>query len=71
LTRSRLTAWLESYERAWLDGNVGVVRVKVDYEGPPPRQYRDLWVIAFDEAGRCEAFEEWPFWPDRSRVVSD
>ena len=127
MTRSRLTAWLESYESAWrtsgtaglgelfsdgatyqlspyeqpiaglraiaemwdrertgpdepftmsseivaLDQNVGVVRVEVDYEGPPPRQYRDLWVITFDDAGRCKAFEEWPFWPDRPRVESD
>ena len=46
-----------------VDGAAAVVRVAVYYAGPPPREYRDLWVIRFDEAGRCEAFEEWPFWP--------
>jgi len=126
LTRSQVTAWLKSYERAWraigtaglaelftenatyqlspydepiaglaaiaamwerertgpderftmsseivaLDTNVAVVRIEVHYDGPPPRQYRDLWVIRFDETGRCEAFEEWPFWPERPRVAA-
>lgn len=125
MTRSRLTAWLASYERAWrtsgtaglgelfsdgatyrlspydepiaglsaitamwerertgpderftmsseivaVDTDVAVVRIEVHYDGPPPREYRDLWVIRFDETGRCEAFEEWPFWPERSRVA--
>ena len=126
MTRSQVTAWLESYERAWrasgtaglaelftenatyqlspydepiaglaaiaamwerertgpderftmsseivaLETNVAVVRIEVHYDGPPPREYRDLWVIRFDEAGRCEAFEEWPFWPERPRVAA-
>jgi ketosteroid isomerase-like protein len=45
------------------NGDVGVVRVRVDYAKPQRQQYRDLWVIRLDERGRCTAFEEWPFWP--------
>lgn len=52
-----------------LEGDVAVVRVEVKYEGAPPREYRDLWVIRFSEDGRCAAFEEWPFWPDQPRAA--
>jgi ketosteroid isomerase-like protein len=45
------------------DGDTGVARVEVTYGDPPDRQYRDLWVMRFADDGRCEAFEEWPFWP--------
>ncbi len=51
-----------------LDGDTAVVRVEVHYAGPPPKEYRDLWVLGFDRAGRCRSFEEWPFWPGRPRV---
>ena len=27
--------------------------------------WRDLWVLRFDDDGRCLAFEEWPFAPDQ------
>ena len=41
----------------------GVVRVEVRY-GPPAEQlYRDLWIVCLGTDGRCERFEEWPFWP--------
>ncbi len=41
----------------------GVVRVEVRYGGGAEQTYRDLWIVRFDGAGRCERFEEWPFWP--------
>jgi hypothetical protein len=25
--------------------------------------YRDIWIMSFNDAGQCTAFEEWPFWP--------
>ncbi len=50
-----------------VDDDVAVVRVDVQY-ATPSREYRDLWVIRFDDAGRCRAFEEWPFWPGQPRV---
>jgi ketosteroid isomerase-like protein len=52
-----------------VDGDVAVVRVEVEYAGPPAQEYRDLWIIEFDAQGRCRSFEEWPFWPERPRMV--
>ncbi len=55
-----------------VEGDTGVARVTVDYkraadkEGRVHRQqkeYRDLWVVRLNDAGRCSHFEEWPFWP--------
>jgi ketosteroid isomerase-like protein len=49
-----------------VDGATAVVRVSVDYDGgqaTPAQRWRDLWVIRFDDDGRCVAFEEWPFAP--------
>ncbi|MFJ8814758.1 YybH family protein [Amycolatopsis thermoflava] len=49
-----------------LDGDTAVVRVEVTYGQPTRQQYRDLWIIRFAGDGRCRAFEEWPFWPEKS-----
>lgn len=46
-----------------VERDTGVVRAEVRYAAPPPREYRDLWIVALDDDGRCRAFEEWPFWP--------
>ena len=55
-----------------IDVRVAVVRVTVAYGDPGDpggpgdvrdRFWRDLWVIRFDDDGRCAAFEEWPFTP--------
>jgi ketosteroid isomerase-like protein len=54
-----------------LDGDTAVVRLEVHYGGPPPKEYRDLWILEFDRTGRCRSFEEWPFWPGRPRVDPD
>ena len=58
-----------TWEPVAIDGNVAVARVEVRYDGPPPRIYRDLWVISFDRDGRCAAFEEWPFFPAQPYVA--
>ena len=44
-----------------VDGPVGVVRVEVNY-GDGTR-WLDLWIVRFDEDGRCRHFEEWPIGP--------
>ncbi len=44
-----------------VDGDVGVVRVEVRYGRPQRAHFRDLWIVRFDDAGRCVEFEEWPF----------
>jgi SnoaL-like domain len=46
-----------------VEGDIGVARVEVRYGDPGRQLYRDLWVVRCDAAGRCVAFEEWPFWP--------
>jgi hypothetical protein len=51
------------WEPVAVEGDVAVARLEVAYAGPPPRTYRDLWIMSFDGDGRCRAFEEWPFFP--------
>jgi ketosteroid isomerase-like protein len=46
-----------------VDGDVAVVRAEVRYGDPVDQEYRDLWVMRFAADGRCQAYEEWPFWP--------
>jgi ketosteroid isomerase-like protein len=45
-----------------VEGDTGVARVEVRYEASG-NEYRDIWIVRLDEAGRCTHFEEWPFWP--------
>lgn len=45
------------------DGDLAVARVEVEYANGIT--WRDLWLIRLDGAGRCTAFEEWPFSPDQ------
>ncbi len=52
-------------ETTAVDGNTAVVRVEVRYGEPVQQEYRDLWVMRFADDGRCEWFEEWPFWPGK------
>ena len=54
-----------------VEGDVGVARVEVRYGDPPVQVYRDLWIVTLDSAGRCIAFEEWPFFPGQRRSASD
>lgn len=43
-------------------GALGIAHVTVRYGGTG-QEYRDLWLVHFDQAGRALVFEEWPFWP--------
>jgi ketosteroid isomerase-like protein len=47
-----------------VEGDTAVARVSVRYH-EPAREYLDLWIMRFAGDGRCRAYEEWPFWPDR------
>jgi hypothetical protein len=60
-----------SYSLVALEGLTAVARIEVQYHRPRSQAYRDLWVMRFaaDDGGRCEAFEEWPFWPEQPRVA--
>lgn len=61
-------AFTLAWEPAAVEGDVGVARIEIHYAGPPARVYRDLWIVVLDRAGRCSAFEEWPFFPEQPRV---
>jgi len=52
-----------SREVVAIDNNAGVARVEVTYGKPVTSEFRDLWIVRFDPAGRATHFEEWPFWP--------
>jgi ketosteroid isomerase-like protein len=52
-----------SSEVVAVDGQTAVVRAEVAYARG--ETWRDLWLLRFDEDGRCRAFEEWPFAPER------
>jgi ketosteroid isomerase-like protein len=52
----RMTSEVVAFE-----GPTAVIRVHVDY-GDGER-WRDLWIVTFDDDGRCAACEEWPFSP--------
>jgi hypothetical protein len=49
------------FEVVAVDGDTAVARIEVAYA--TGAEYRDLWIVRFDEGGRCREFEEWPFWP--------
>ena len=46
-----------------VDGSIAVVRAEVRYGDPLRQEYRDLWIIHLGDDGRCNWFEEWPYWP--------
>jgi ketosteroid isomerase-like protein len=54
-----------------VDGPTAVVRVEVRYEDPLRQEYRDLWIMQLAVDGRCNRFEEWPFWPEQPRATDD
>jgi len=57
-----------SREIVAVEGDTAVIRIEVQYGSPQQLEYRDLWIVHFDPDGRCRAFEEWPFWPERGVV---
>jgi hypothetical protein len=53
-----------TYSIVAVEADIAIVRVEVKYGTPLRQEYRDLWIINFASDGRCQSFEEWPFWPD-------
>jgi len=58
-----------AYEIVAVDRPVAVARVEVRYGDPVTQAYRDLWIMQFAADGRCDSFEEWPFWPDKPHAA--
>jgi ketosteroid isomerase-like protein len=50
-----------------VEGDTGVVQMRVHYGPPHDQDFLDIWIVRLDAEGRCTAFEEWPFWPPGSR----
>jgi hypothetical protein len=48
------------WEIVAVEAGTGVVRTEVRYE-EPRREFRNLWIVRFDDGGRCADFEEWFF----------
>jgi hypothetical protein len=49
-----------------VDGDTAVGRIEVRYGDPVTDVWLDLWIMRFDDDGRCRSFEEWPFAPEKS-----
>jgi SnoaL-like domain len=47
-----------------VEGDRAVVRVEVRYGDPARPEFRDIWLLRFEES-RCAHFEEWAYWPDK------
>lgn len=54
-----------------VEGDTAVVRAEVRYGDPIRQEYRDLWILRFDDDGLCSLFEEWPYWPGRPYSARD
>ena len=63
------SSWEAHYVPVAVEGNVGVAQGRTRYlprEGTPERQFDNIFVIHFDDAGRCTRFTEWYMQPRSS-----
>ena len=64
-------SWQADYQVLAIDGDVAVAEGWTRYEadterGEPERLYANLWVMRFDDTGRCRDFTEWYMEPRKS-----
>lgn len=55
-------SWEARYEPVAVEANVGVAQGRTRYvmpDGTVKRQFANLFVISFDDEGRCTRFTEW------------
>ena len=55
-------SWEAHYVPVAVEGNVGVAQGRTRYfkpDGAVERQFDNIFVMHFDDAGRCERFTEW------------
>ncbi len=67
---ARMRSFTLATEILAVDGPTGVVRAEVHYGDPVRQEYRDLWIMQIGDDGRCNSFEEWPYWPGRPCTAS-
>lgn len=62
----RSGSWEARYGPVAVEGNVGVAEGRTRYfrpDGTVDREFANIFVLYFDEAGRCERFTEWYMQP--------
>ena len=62
-------SWEARYRALAVEGNVGVAQGRTRYlrpDGSVERQFDNIFVLHFDEAGRCAHFTEWYMQPRSS-----
>ena len=62
-------SWEAGYEPVAVEGNVGVAQGRTRYfgsDGAVEREFDNIFVLHFDEAGRCKRFTEWFMQPRTS-----
>ena len=55
-------SWEANYEPVAVEGNIGVAQGRTRYfrpDGSVEREFDNIFVMHFDEAGRCKRFTEW------------
>ena len=65
-------SWEARYAPVAVEGNVGVAQGRTRYrqpDGTVSREFDNIFVLHFDEAGRCARFTEW-FMQPRNRSQS-
>ena len=66
-------SWEAYYAPLVVEGNVAVAQGRTRYFGPDgsiDRQFNNIFVLHFDEAGRCERFTEWYMQPRSAQSAS-
>ena len=62
-------SWEARYVPVAVEGNVGVAQGRTGYlrpDGSVEREFDNIFVLQFDEAGRCKRFTEWYMQPRKS-----
>jgi hypothetical protein len=66
-------SWEARYVPVVVEGNVGVAQGRTRYfrrDGTIDREFQNIFVLHFDEAGRCERFTEWYMQPRRAQQAA-
>jgi hypothetical protein len=66
-------SWEAHYEPLVVEGDVAVAQGRTRYirpDGSIDRQFNNIFVLHFDEAGRCERFTEWYMQPRNAQSAA-
>ena len=66
-------SWEARYVPVAVEGNIGVAQGRTRYfwpDGTVDREFENIFVAHFDEAGHCERFTEWYMQPRRAQQAA-